>query len=392
MMAFDKATGRPYIPLQIFNTSPQTCGLLIPQAIILGLHDRNIRLVHPSLGNDLALNINAVKTGDYVFLMSIGNNQFELYDERQFNALAAIGIDTAQFKMLESGDPFIAMGIKGNAPGSALTAFPIQISPINDRSVQRDFSFTITERSGTITTPFIGPAENWQNMLVRFNGQDAVEDYRGVDIYGFDNNRQNRVLLAGNITAEQYDISAIDAQSYPYLQIQMTLTDSVNFTPLQFDKWLLSYQEAAEGILSFDGLTRDRETLYTVEEGDSLRFDFIFHNISTTTGFSSPLIVAYNIDNQPFFYDTLTGLNAGDSLPFKLTISSINLVGRHLVTANVNPRIQHEGSYADNFLEYEFSVRQDSIHPVLDVVFDGRHIMDGEIVSSNPVITISVTD
>ncbi|HEY8400163.1 MAG TPA: T9SS type A sorting domain-containing protein, partial [Cytophagaceae bacterium] len=51
-----------------------------------------------------------------------------------------------------------------------------------------------------------------------------------------------------------------------------------------------------------------------------------------------------------------------------------------------------EEYYNNNIIETSFRVEADKINPVLDVVFDGVHIMDGDIVSPSPLITISIKD
>jgi hypothetical protein len=67
-------------------------------------------------------------------------------------------------------------------------------------------------------------------------------------------------------------------------------------------------------------------------------------------------------------------------------------MGNNLLQVYVNPRIQAEQNYANNILEIPYKVNRDNIHPVLDVAFDGIRIMDGDIVSPSPLITISLKD
>jgi hypothetical protein len=53
---------------------------------------------------------------------------------------------------------------------------------------------------------------------------------------------------------------------------------------------------------------------------------------------------------------------------------------------------QPEYSLHNNVLRYPFYVKRDHLNPLLDVTFDGKHIMDGDIVSPNPEILIEVND
>lgn len=63
------------------------------------------------------------------------------------------------------------------------------------------------------------------------------------------------------------------------------------------------------------------------------------------------------------------------------------------VTVEVNPDDdQPEQFHFNNFAEFTVFVERDRINPLLDVTFDGRHIVDGEYVSSNPEILFRLKD
>jgi hypothetical protein len=59
----------------------------------------------------------------------------------------------------------------------------------------------------------------------------------------------------------------------------------------------------------------------------------------------------------------------------------------------VNPdNDQQEQTHFNNVGELTFFVNKDKINPLLDVTFDGVHILDGDIVSAKPEIQISLKD
>jgi flagellar hook assembly protein FlgD len=69
------------------------------------------------------------------------------------------------------------------------------------------------------------------------------------------------------------------------------------------------------------------------------------------------------------------------------------LAGRYAANIFFNPEMaQPEVSLANNYLSIPFQVITDNLNPLLDVTFDGRHIMNGEIVSPNPTILITSKD
>ncbi|MBE7508745.1 MAG: hypothetical protein HS118_00915 [Bacteroidia bacterium] len=59
----------------------------------------------------------------------------------------------------------------------------------------------------------------------------------------------------------------------------------------------------------------------------------------------------------------------------------------------VNPRNdQPEQYHFNNFAKIGFNVNKDVTNPILDVTFDGQHILNGDIVSAKPLIVIKLKD
>lgn len=151
-----------------------------------------------------------------------------------------------------------------------------------------------------------------------------------------------------------------------------------------------------EGIINPSIVGLNQYTIPTKQEGDSTQLSFAFQNISNLD-FDDSLIVRYTITNSTsgsiiIMDDTLTQLSAGDTLIFNYTIATKSLVGENTLHVFVNPKIAPEQYYENNVMVMNFDVTADDVHPVLDVVFDGQHILDGEIVSPSPYITITMHD
>ena len=53
---------------------------------------------------------------------------------------------------------------------------------------------------------------------------------------------------------------------------------------------------------------------------------------------------------------------------------------------------QLEQYHFNNIAQWRFDVAEDRENPLLDVTFDGMHILDGDIVSARPEIEISLND
>ncbi len=229
-----------------------------------------------------------------------------------------------------------------------------------------------------------------------FRSVDAnTNDKWKIDVVG-ENFNGSQTTLAESITQDNFALNQIDANQYPYLRLRATLSDSVDKTSPQLDRWQVIYREVPEGILLYDTLSYRQNTNLQASAGDSVDVRFRFRNISGSD-FSSPLIVRYTVRNAQTgitteSYDTLSTLARGEELLFDAKFYSLEYFGDNLLTVFVNPRIQGEQLYENNILQANFTVVADNVNPVLDVAFDGIKIMDGDIISPTPLISIQLRD
>jgi len=84
---------------------------------------------------------------------------------------------------------------------------------------------------------------------------------------------------------------------------------------------------------------------------------------------------------------------AGDVLIDSISKSTTGLSGLNSLWIEVNPNNdQPEEYHFNNLGEVYFYVNKDRTNPILDVTFDGEHILDGDIVSAKPEIQIMLKD
>ena len=165
-------------------------------------------------------------------------------------------------------------------------------------------------------------------------------------------------------------------------------------SPPQLDKWQVYYQPVPEGSLNtkYYSLKRD-----TVQEGENVYFSIAFENISTIA--MDTLLVNY------FLYDNnnkkhILGssrlhrpLPSGDTIMTNITFSSLGYAGNNTLWVEVNPNNdQPEQYHFNNITSLPFYVSKDNTNPLLDITFDGIHILNGDIVSSKPGIMIQLRD
>ncbi|MCC5944310.1 MAG: hypothetical protein JJT94_05195 [Bernardetiaceae bacterium] len=374
-LAINHRTGELYNPLPT-----ESCGASLVAASI----------PEPFRGrNYIADFFNGIADNDWIILVNSG--PLPPQNPRPF--LEQMGISTEEFDAQNYGGsaPTIAIGRKNAALGSGtLLREPGATSQVNH-------NFTIEGRGdeGYIISSRIGPAREWGNVFREIvNSEEPQGDYWKLDLLGIDFNGNESLLQ--EVTSDAFDISNIDASRYPYLKLRGFFADSINISSPQLNRWQVIYQEVPEGILLFDTLSYRRNTTLEVIEGDSVRIGMKFRNISGSD-FREPLLVRYTIlnyetNNSIGYWDTLPPLPAGETVEFKATFESLPYRGENKLTTYVNPQIQPEQIYENNILEALFNVKEDDVNPVLDVAVDGVHIMDGDIVSPMPVISIGLRD
>jgi len=83
-----------------------------------------------------------------------------------------------------------------------------------------------------------------------------------------------------------------------------------------------------------------------------------------------------------------------------ITFSSLGLVGQNWLRMEINPYVdlaqaftdQPELTHINNILQFPFSVQSEDINPILDVTFNGQHILNNDIIAPTSEIVMSLKD
>ncbi|CAN5417522.1 hypothetical protein BH10BAC2_BH10BAC2_18210 [soil metagenome] len=248
---------------------------------------------------------------------------------------------------------------------------------------------------GYITSPVFGPAAAWKQVKWRGSTLDTkAGDRATVDVIGVNATGVESVLYTLNPTQQDFDISSVSVSVYPYIKLKMRNADSINLTPYQLRYWRLLYDPVPEGALAPNLLYNFKDTLNL---GEQTNFQMAFKNISDvpfTDSIKVDLTVydASNVANK-LTVPRLRKLNPGDTATINYTVDSRNFNGANNLFLDVNPdNDQPEQYHFNNFLYKPFLVSTDNFKPVMDVTFDGVHILNNDIVSAQPHVLIKVKD
>jgi hypothetical protein len=195
-------------------------------------------------------------------------------------------------------------------------------------------------------------------------------------------------------TVKDLDISAINAAQYPYLKLKMYNQDTLQGTPYQLRYWRVNGSYIPEGAVAPNILFSMRDT---VNQGEIVDFKLAFKNISQVSFADSMkinFIITDRINNpHPIILPKGKVLVSGDTLVINYSIDTRNYPGANTVFVEVNPNnAQPEQYHFNNILFKELYVKADLFNPLLDVTFDGVHILNKDIVSAKPHILVNLKD
>ncbi len=246
---------------------------------------------------------------------------------------------------------------------------------------------------GFISSPKIGPAKEWRTLHWRGNSDSSASDTPTVDLYGYNANGSEILLIGGlNLNDQDYDISSVDATIFPFVKLKMRNADLQNFTPYQLRYWMLTYTPVPEGAIAPNIYFSTKDT---VNIGESFNFGIAFKNVSKLD-FDSVKVKFTITDKNNFdtiFYFRQKALISGDTIKLNIPVDTRSLSGQNTVFVNFNPdNDQPEQHLFNNYAFRKLYVIPDSLNPIMDVTFDGTHILNRDIVSSKPGILIKLSD
>lgn len=298
--------------------------------------------------------------------------------------------------------PFIFFCKKGD-PNSVVERF-VQV-PGGDVNV----SITIegTDYNGYETSTMIGPASSWGNVYWKQDPLEApTSDTTGLSIRAYDITGTLQLTIDTVFSSNDSLMNLngmVDAILYPYINLQAHYTDTFDFTPSQIDRWHVLYQPLPEAAIDGTNLYTYSHTSDTLQAGQSFDFAVDIRNIYSID--MDSLLVHYWVEDanqvkHPIAYARQGPLLVGQTIRDTITVLTDVLSGMNLLMMEVNPYIngslyitdQPEQEHFNNVLQLPFYVNSDDTHPILDVTFNGRHILNGDIIDPSSEVLITLKD
>ena len=309
-----------------------------------------------------------------------------------------LGIGFTLIDSFKSNVPFTMIAYKNEAGVWSLLQ---QKMGKNSRDeMYTEISVDALENNAEISFPLIGPSKGWKSLALKMNAlESSIGDNAVLNIVGVDNNLNESKLYSGNIAkvgsilSKDTSLSFINASNFPWIKLTMNQSDPINQTPPQIKYLQVKYDPVPEGGL---GDVDAASLLSSLDMGNNYQFKASFKNISTSSFDSVKVLwkITDDKNRDSVLFDGLKKkLGPGDTIIFDKTFDTRKLSPDNLISLSVNPQnSQPEQFMFNNYLQTRLKVNADVIPPLLDVTFDGVHILNGDIVSSKPNILIQLKD
>ncbi len=253
---------------------------------------------------------------------------------------------------------------------------------------------TSLDTVGYMTSPMLGPAKDWQTL--HWDGlklENPSNDHVSIEVEGVRNDGSSEQLFMVNEMQKDFDISSVNAAEFPYIKLRMKNVDTSNATPYQLKFWRINYTPYPEGAIAPAVFLQTRDT---VDIGEKVDLGVAFKNVSDKD-FDSLKVKFVLIDNSNVQHllnvSKKKPLLSGDTIQVKYTFDTRNYNGLNTFMINFNPDYDQPEQYLlNNFLYKSIYVKPDTYNPLLDVTFDGVHILNNDIVSAKPHILIKLKD
>lgn len=342
--------------------------------------------------------INLLPDSFYVTIYCRNQSFADQWSKDVLNALHKIGSDIFDDSSYRTSDAmWVCLGQKGATPGAAQEEHTFgSVSPY----VAMEGTMYGAGNSGVFISENIGPTPQFEQLYYRpvLSSPGAEENDKFTMSVNTIDTAGKETEIYSEEGVNNLSLYHIDSRKYRYIYLKAILSDNKGNTSPNLTNWRVTMYPSPEGSIYPDpriGYVFHNDTLY---EGDTFNLVLPFKNISRLN-FTDSIAVEYTISHKidRTILETgklmMTPLAPDSFIVFRKRFPTTGLKGQYMLQIAFNPKFrQPEMTMVNNTAIMNFFVQKDVINPMLDVTFDGRRILNGEIVSANPFILISSKD
>ncbi|PZR28940.1 MAG: hypothetical protein DI535_04285 [Citrobacter freundii] len=304
-----------------------------------------------------------------------------------YHKIESLGI--TQLSSINSFVPFIFAVEKGNQ-----TPIKQIVATFPSEGPKAIFEIRGIHPIGHMESEPIGPSKRWD--VLKWKGttiEPSSTDHPEIKVLGVRSNGQVDTLLTVPENQTEVSLSSIDAALYPNLKLRLETVDSVHFTPFQLKYWMVTYEQVPEGAIASNVFLNIKDT---VDVGEPLNIGIGFKNVSNVP-FDSVAVKVVLTDRNNVDHvipvPKQKPLQKNEVAQVTVPIDTKTYAGSNTLYIDFNPdKDQPEHYTFNNYAFKTIYVRPDTLQPLLDITFDGVHILNNDIVSAKPAILVKLRD
>jgi hypothetical protein len=345
---------------------------------------------------------NEVPNGDYILVYTPIATRYDWWnviDPTLYTTFQNLG--STQIVPGRPNKPMIFLTRKGDP------SFVVEVFTQGNEDIFMDTVITGIQSIGRESSPLIGPSSQWNSIFWKHTAlEQPTADTTNLEIQLFDafGNYKSSIDTTFFSGDSLLNISNLfSADSVPYLKVVAKYSDTTAFTPSQLKYWQVLYNGVPEAAIDASNGYVLQPQNDTLQEGQIGKFAVDIKNISSLPMDSLKVnyyIIDQNQVRHNLDYPRQDSLLVTSTLKDTISFDTKGLVGNNWFCMEVNPYIdpqlsqldQPELSHLNNLLQFQFTVVDEDVNPLLDVTFNGRHILNEDIVSPTTEILISLKD
>jgi hypothetical protein len=280
------------------------------------------------------------------------------------------------------------IGKKGAPAGSVIERIQ---DPSGQAVIHIDSLFSKGDNSGNFITTNIGPASKWNKLIVN----DTLPSGTSIkyNLLGIKSDNSIDSLGVASVTDSTASLLFIDAKKYPMIKVKGLLSSVTNGAFPSISSFGVDYSGVPELGTNYQSVSLSADTLLA---GRSGVLNFYVNNAGDVRADSVKVRVSVMMTDsaQQILYETVIDTINAES---KRLVSVNYIVGagsadRQFII-NIDPDNKINEIYKDNnIFAKPFYVKADSSAGSIKVTFDNKEIMEGDFISSHPVIRIELND
>lgn len=332
---------------------------------------------------------NHVPNGNYILMYSSVKGLFSnttYWKNEHYELFEALGADSIRY--VPNNNPYIFLAKKGY-PSTAIEV----IGQNSTDNIQLNTKIRSNIQYGQSLSTEVGPAMTWDKAYFKHHALEPASFDRAETAV---ENTGTKELIFPFSPDYETDISTTNADSVLSLKLHYYTKDSIGVTPAQLSNWHVLFAPAPE--LAINPTIGQYVPTTAINIGSDLKFGLAIENVSTY-GMGDFRVRYWLINNKRevevekwLDYDTLA---PGDILFDTVSFATETFAGDYTIWMEVNPEdsLWHKEQYHFNNTAFKaFETTADNRNPLLDVTFDGIHILNGDIVAPSPEIVMQLKD